>query len=77
MKSLFNYADRYMEKADWKDLSLIKACVGSMGIVIGTSASYKVKRPLKKCAKFVFTITCIPLMIKALIVLLEGKSEVK
>ncbi|MBE6034835.1 MAG: permease of phosphate ABC transporter [Clostridiales bacterium] len=73
MKCLLNYADRYMEKADWKDMELIKICLCSMGILIGTSVSNKAKGSVKKSAKILFVLTYIPLMIKAAVVFLEGK----
>lgn len=77
MKNLFSYADRYMENANWKDLALLKTCLCSMGVVIGASSSDKMKNPLKKCAKFLFIVTYIPLMIKAFFVLFEGKKELE
>lgn len=77
MKKLLNYADRYMEKADWKDMALLKMCLCSLGVIIGTSVSNKTKKPVKRSAEFVFVITYIPLMIKAVFVFLEGRTKVK
>lgn len=77
MKNLLNYANRYMEKADWKDMALLKICLCSMGVIIGTSVSNKTKKPVKKSAEFLFVITYIPLMIKAVVVFLEGTTKVR
>lgn len=77
MKNLLNYADRYMEKANWKDMALLKICLCSIGVVIGTSVSNKTKKPVKKGAEILFVITYIPLMIKAVVVFLEGRTKIK
>lgn len=77
MKNLLNYANRYMEKADWKDMALLKVCLCSIGVIIGTSVSNKTKKPVKKSAEFIFVVTYIPLMIKAVVVFLEGTTKVK
>ena len=34
LKTLFGYADRYLEKSSWKDLALIKFCLFAIGIRI-------------------------------------------
>ncbi|WP_037372924.1 hypothetical protein [Anaerovorax odorimutans] len=75
MKNLFDYTDRYMKKATWKDMALLKICLTSMGVVIGTSVSNKSKKPVKQGAKILFAATYIPLMIKAVSVLFERESE--
>lgn len=77
MKNLFSCADRYMEKANWKDLALMKLCLCSMGTIIGTSVCDKRKKTVKQSAKILFVITYIPLMIKASLIFLEGKKEGK
>ena len=35
MKKLFCYADRYLEKSDWRDIAMLKFCLFSMGIFAG------------------------------------------
>ena len=32
LKTLFGYADRYLEKSSWKDLALIKFCLFAIGM---------------------------------------------
>ena len=35
MKKLFDYAAKYLERSDWKDLAMIKLCLFSIGILAG------------------------------------------
>ena len=35
MKNLFGYADKYLQKSDWKDIALLKFCLFSMGVLMG------------------------------------------
>lgn len=77
MKRLISYADRYMEKANWKDIALLKTSLCSLGIVIGASASEKTKKPLKDIAKVLFVITYIPIMIKAISVFLSERADMR
>ena len=35
MKKLFCYADRYLEKSDWRDIAMLKFCLFSMGFFAG------------------------------------------
>lgn len=74
MKGLINYADRYLEQADWTDMALLKVCLCSMGMIIGTSVCDKAKKPVKFGAKVVMVATCVPLAIKAVNILLEDSS---
>lgn len=64
MKSLFDYADKYLKRSDWKDLALIKFCLFSMGILAGTWIPEKKKDIARIIAAIVFTATYIPLMAK-------------
>lgn len=64
MKSLLNYADRYLQKSDWKDLTMIKFCLFSMGILAGTYIPQKKKENARIIALIVFVGTYIPLMAK-------------
>lgn len=66
MKSLFDYADIYLQKSDWKDLSLIKFCLFSMGILVGAGISDNKKGFVKTVAAMVFTVTYVKLMSKFL-----------
>lgn len=74
MKKLFDYADEYLQRSDWKDLSMIKFCLFSMGILIGTHIPEKKKKSAGIIAAIVFIITYILLMAKFFAVIKE-KSE--
>ena len=74
MKRLFDYADKYLEKSDWKDLSMIKFCLFSMGLLAGTCISEKKKGFARTIAVIVFVVTYIPLMAKFFAVIAD-KSE--
>lgn len=64
MKRLFDHADKYLKRSDWKDLSLIKFCLFSMGVLVGTYISEKQKGTARTISAAVFSATYIPLMVK-------------
>ena len=42
MSKLFDKANRYLEICDWKDMALLKFCLFSMGIIVGTHVSREI-----------------------------------
>lgn len=64
VKKLFGYADRYLEKSDWKDLAMIKFCLFSMGVLAGMRIPEKKQKTAVWIAAAVFAATYIPLMAK-------------
>ncbi len=64
VKKLFGYADRYLEKSDWKDLAMIKFCLFSMGVLAGMCIPEKKQKTAAWIAAAVFAATYIPLMAK-------------
>ncbi len=64
VKKLFGYADRYLEKSDWKDLAMIKFCLFSMGVLAGMCIPEKKQKMAAWIAAAVFAATYIPLMAK-------------
>ena len=64
VKKLFGYADRYLEKSDWKDLAMIKFCLFSMGVLAGMRIPEKKRITAGWIAAAVFAATYIPLMAK-------------
>ncbi len=64
MKWLFESADAYLKKCDWKDMALLKFCLFAMGILAGIAVPEKSKKSVKNWAVVVFVITYIPLMAK-------------
>lgn len=76
MKSLFDYADMYLQKSDWKDLSLIKFCLFSMGILVGTGISDKKKGFAKTVATIVFAVTYVRIMSKFFEIIAEDSDQI-
>ena len=64
VKKLFGYADRHLEKSDWKDLEMIKFCLFSMGVLADLVTSNKNRKTAGWIAAAVFAATYIPLMAK-------------
>lgn len=64
MKCLLNYADRYLQKSDWKDIAMIKCCLFSFGILAGTYIPKKKKECTRKIALISFAVTYVSLMAK-------------
>lgn len=75
MKYLFDAADRYLQKSDWKDLALIKFCLFSMGLMAGAQIPKKQKNLVQISAFGVFLATYIPLMAKLFAVMTEKSGE--
>ena len=64
MKQLFSYANEYVRRSDWKDLSMLKLCLFSMGAIAGCLVPEKRKKPLMIGCAALFTATYIPQMAK-------------
>ena len=74
MKKLFYYADRYLQKSDWKDMAMLKFCLFSIGILAGMKIPIRNKAAV--LALLVFLITYIPLMAKFIGVVTENRETV-
>ena len=64
MKKLFDAANRYIESSDWKTIAVLKFCLISLGMMIGMAIRKDDRKPVLFGAVAVFTVTCIPLMVK-------------
>lgn len=64
MKKLFEYADAYVARSDWKDLAMLKICLFSIGLIAGVFIPGRHKKAVVTGAAVVFFITYIPLMAK-------------
>ena len=73
MKKLLAFGDRYEKQSTWKDFALVKLCLFSMGLVVGTLVSEQYKRAVIIVAICVFAATYIPLIVKMIRVAREGK----
>ena len=63
MKRLLDLGNRYARKSSWKDFALVKFCLFSMGVVVGTQIHDKHKKRSIRAAACVFISTYVPLMI--------------
>lgn len=66
MKNIFNCANLYLRRTDWKDLALIKICLCSIGIMLGLIVSKDKKKTCFILAFLAFFLTYIPVMAKFL-----------
>lgn len=64
MRRLLSYGDRYLQRSDWRDIGVIKACVFSIGVFFGTYIPKKKTECVRMIALAVFMITAVSIMIK-------------
>lgn len=74
MNKLFDAANRYIEKSDWKIIAVLKFCLLSLGLILGTLVKKEHRKPVVIAALVVFVATYIPLMIKFIRVLTEKEE---
>ena len=72
MKRLFHYADKYLEKSNWKDLAMVKFCLFSMGIMVGMQLPKEKKKYAWIGAVAIFVLTYVILMAKFLGIVMEN-----
>ena len=75
MKKLFDYADSYLKKCDWRDMALIKFCVFSLGIMAGLRIPERHRKNVMTAALAVFAVTYIPLMAKFFGVIVDSGRQ--
>lgn len=71
MKKILDIAQRYLERSDWKTISVLKLCLFSMGVLCGMQICEKHKKPARYVAGGVFLVTYIPLVLKLVGVIRE------
>lgn len=59
---LFQVADRYCKESGWKTLALLKICLFSIGVMIGTLVPKKKKKAVFDIGAVAFLATYLPLM---------------
>ena len=74
MKKLFDYAEKYIARSDWKDLAMLKFCLFAMGVLAGMRIPERNRKQAGWVAVVVFAATYIPLMAKFFSVIGEGES---
>lgn len=75
MKKLLGYADEYIRQSNWMDLSMIKLCLGAMGVLIGIALPQKSRKRAVLISGIVFAVTYVPLMDKFWRIVNETKEE--
>lgn len=64
MNKYLDLGNRYAKESSWKDFALVKFCLFSMGLAVGTQIPEKHKKKAIGAAACVFAATYIPLMTK-------------
>ncbi|MDD2972383.1 MAG: permease of phosphate ABC transporter [Lachnospiraceae bacterium] len=64
MRKLIEMGNQYVKESDWKVIAILKMCLLSMGIMIGTAVPKKQKKLVFALCIPVFITTYVPLMIK-------------
>lgn len=75
MKKLFDYADDYLKKCDWRDLAMLKFCLFSIGIMAGLKIPERHRKNAMAAAFAVFVVTYIPLMAKFFGVIMDSRQQ--
>ena len=57
IKKLLSFGNRYAKQSTWKDFALVKLCLFSMGLIVGTLVSEQYKRTMIIVAVCVFAAT--------------------
>ena len=66
MKYLFDLGNRYAEQSSWKDFALVKLCLFSMGLALGTQVRKEHKKAVLAATAAGFAVSYVPLMMKLL-----------
>lgn len=66
MNRVFDAADRYVKDCTWKDMAVLKFCLGALGVLIGLVIPMRKKKASAWIASLVFVATYVPLMTKFL-----------
>ncbi len=71
MKCLLAYADKYLQKSDWRDIGVIKFCLFFFGLFAGTFVPQKYIKCGRNVALIGFVGTAILIMRKFFSVIME------
>ena len=77
MNKLTNAANQYLKNCTWKDMALLKFCVGAIGVLIGLALPAKKKKASAWVASLVLAAAYIPLMSKFLPFLLGDRVSIE
>lgn len=71
MKKIFELANVYVNRCNWKDMALLKICLCAVGIMIGLAIPEKKKKCSSVAAGVIFVVSYIPLMAKFIKIMLQ------
>lgn len=74
MKKIFECANVYVKRCNWKDMALLKICLCAVGIMIGLSIPEKKKKCSSVAAGVIFIVSYIPLMTKFVKIVIEENN---
>ena len=77
MNKFLTLGNRYARESTWKDFTLVKFCLFSMGLLAGMHMPEKHKKNAAKAAIFAFSATYVPLMAKVLRIATEKTDKQK
>jgi hypothetical protein len=75
MKTIIEHSKKYLDQMNLMDVSLLKVCMVSAGILIGISVPQKHKKKVAAGTSVIFALSYAPLMTKYLGVLLRPHKE--
>ena len=75
MKKLFGWAEDYLKVCTWKDMALLKFCLGSLGVLIGLQVPKKRRKTAAWTAGAIFAVTYAAVMGKFISVILRSREE--
>ncbi len=77
MEGFLDFCNRYIRESDWKDYSLTKICLFSMGLIAGAKLPFRHKKAAVRIAAFSFGATYVFLVGKLLLFALhEVRAQV-
>lgn len=74
MNKLFEKADEYLKESDWRDLTIIKFCLFSVGVLVGVLIPAKHKEKTGAFSAGVFSVTYVILMQKFIKILFRKEG---
>ena len=75
MKKLMGWADGYLQECTWRDMALLKFCLGSLGVLIGLQVPKRRKKTAAWTAGLIFAATYVAVMGKFISVILRLRAE--
>lgn len=74
MNKLFENANEYVKQSNWQDLSALKLCLFSLGVLFGMFFPKKNRKVNTAFFGTMFAVTCVPQVAKFVKIVL-GKSK--